>query len=57
MKQSNEQKSKSGQKRYQKNKNRILDKPHMSKHERWELMERLRILSQASESFRKNSIE
>jgi hypothetical protein len=57
MKQSNEQKSKSGQKRYQKNKNRILDKQHMSKHERWELMERLRILSQASEAFRKNSIE
>ena len=47
MKQSNEQKSQTGQKRYEKNKNRISDKPHMSKHERWEMMERLRIISKA----------
>jgi hypothetical protein len=47
MKQSNEQKSQSGQKRYEKNKNRILDKPHMSKHERWEMRERAKIILEA----------
>jgi len=47
MKQSNEQKSQAGQKRYEKNKNRISDKPHMSKHERWEARERLRIIVEA----------
>jgi hypothetical protein len=47
MKQSNEQKSQFGQKRYEKNKNRILDKPHMSKHERWEMRERAKIILEA----------
>jgi glycerol-3-phosphate cytidylyltransferase-like family protein len=47
MKQSNQQKTNSGQRRYEKNKNRISDKPHMSKHERWEMMERLRIITEA----------
>jgi hypothetical protein len=47
MKQSNEQKSQSGQKRYEKNKNRISDKPHMSKHERWEMRERAKIILEA----------
>jgi hypothetical protein len=47
MKQSNEQKSQSGRKRYEKNKDRLSDKPSMSKQERWEARERLRIISQA----------
>jgi hypothetical protein len=51
MKQSNHQKSETGQKRYEKNKERILDKPHLSKHERWEMRERLRIIEEAAKAF------
>jgi hypothetical protein len=47
MKQSNEQKSQAGQKRYNKNANRIADKPKMSKHERWEMRERAKIIREA----------
>jgi hypothetical protein len=53
MKQSNEQKSKSGQKRYNKNINRIADKPHISKHEKWEMRERAKIILEA---LRKNPL-
>ena len=47
MKQSNNKKSQSGQKRYSKNINRIADKPKMSKHERWEMRERAKIIREA----------
>lgn len=47
MKKVNDDISKAKQKRYEKNKDRIADKPHMSKHEKWELRERLRIISEA----------
>jgi hypothetical protein len=51
MRQSNESKSESGQKRYEKNKNRMSDKPHLSKHERWEMRERLRIIAETTKVF------
>ena len=51
MKQSNENRSESQRKRAEKNKERISDKPHLSKHERWELKERLRILSETFSKF------
>jgi signal-transduction protein with cAMP-binding, CBS, and nucleotidyltransferase domain len=47
MKKANDDISQYKQKRYQKNKDRILDKPHLSKQEKWELRERLRIISEA----------
>jgi hypothetical protein len=51
MKQSNANKSETQRKRAEKNKNRISDKPHLSKHERWELRERLRIISESLSKF------
>jgi hypothetical protein len=51
MKQSNDNKSETQRKRAEKNKNRISDKPHLSKHERWELRERLRIISESLSKF------
>lgn len=47
MKQSNESKSQAGRKRYSKNINRIADKPQLSKHERWEMRERAKIILEA----------
>jgi hypothetical protein len=47
MKQSNESKSHSGQKRYNKNINRLSDKPKLSKHEKWEIRERAKIIFEA----------
>ena len=47
MKQSNESRSETQRKRSEKNKDRLADKPHLSKHERWEIKERLRIISEA----------
>jgi hypothetical protein len=47
MKQSNESKSQAGQKRYSKNINRVADKPKLSKHEKWEMRERARIIVEA----------
>jgi hypothetical protein len=47
MKQSNDKKSQSGQKRHNKNADRIADKPYMSKHERWEMRERAKIILEA----------
>lgn len=51
MKQSNDNKSETQRKRAEKNKERISDKPHLSKHERWELRERLRIISESLSKF------
>lgn len=51
MKQSNENKSDRQRKRSEKNKERLSDKPHLSKHEKWEIRERLRILSEAMSKF------
>ena len=51
MKQSNNNKSETQRKRAEKNKNRISDKPHLSKHERWEFRERLRIISESLSKF------
>ena len=47
MKQSNEIRSETQRKRSEKNKDRLADKPHLSKHERWEIRQRLRIISEA----------
>lgn len=47
MKQSNNTRSETQRKRSEKNKDRISDKPHLSKHEKWEIRERLRIISEA----------
>lgn len=47
MKQSNDSKSESQRKRAEKNKERIADKPYLSKQEKWEIRERLRIISEA----------
>ena len=47
MKQSNENRSESQRKRAEKNKERISAKPRLSKHERWEMAERLRIIQEA----------
>lgn len=47
MKQSNDNISETKRKRSEKNKDRLADKPHLSKHERWEIRERLRIISEA----------
>jgi len=47
MKQSNKNKSNSQRKRSEKNKVRISKKPHLSKHEKWEERERLRIIYDA----------
>lgn len=51
MKQSNNNKSNRQRKRSLKNKDRIADKPHLSKHEKWEIKERLKILSDAYSKF------
>jgi hypothetical protein len=51
MKQSNDNKSETQRKRAEKNKNRMSDKPYLSKHERWELRERLRIISESLSKF------
>ena len=47
MKQSNDSKSQSGQRRYNKNINRLADKPHLSKQEKWEIRERAKIILEA----------
>jgi len=47
MKQSNDNKSKTQRKRAEKNKNRISDKPYLSKHQKWENAERIRIIAEA----------
>lgn len=47
MKKSNETKSESQRKRSEKNRVRIAEKPHLSKHEKWEERERLRIIYDA----------
>lgn len=46
MKQSNKNRSERQRKRSLKNKKRLSDKPHLSKHERWEARERIRIISE-----------
>lgn len=51
MKQSNDNKSDRQRKRSLKNKDRIADKPHLSKQEKWEIKERMKILSQAYSKF------
>lgn len=51
MKQSNSKRSQSQRKRAEKNKDRVSNKPHLSKHERWELRERLRIVSESLSKF------
>lgn len=51
MKQSNDKRSESQRKRAEKNKERIADKTHLSKHEKWEIKERLRIISEAMSNF------
>jgi len=51
MKQSNDQKSERQRKRAKKNQERLSDKPHLSKHERWEIKERLRILADTYSKF------
>jgi hypothetical protein len=53
MKQSNDKKSQYGQKRQIKNADRIADKPKISKHERWEVRERAKIILEA---LRKNPL-
>jgi len=47
MKQSNDSRSESQRRRAEKNKDRIADKPSLSKQEKWEIRERLRIISEA----------
>ncbi len=47
MKKSNIVRSDSQRKRSEKNQERISDKPRLSKHERWEMTERLRIIQEA----------
>jgi ribosomal protein L44E len=47
MKKSNDSKSQYGQRRYNKNINRIADKPKLSKHEKWEIRERAKIVLEA----------
>lgn len=47
MKKSNLIRSESQRKRSEKNQERISDKPRLSKHERWEMAERLRIIQEA----------
>lgn len=47
MKQSNQNKSETQRKRSEKNRERISAKPHLSKHEKWEMRERVRIISEA----------
>jgi hypothetical protein len=47
MKQSNDNRSESQRKRSNKNRERIAEKPHLSKHEKWEQRERLRIIHEA----------
>jgi hypothetical protein len=47
MKQSNENRSERQRKRSLKNKERLSDKPYYSKHEKWEMAERIRIISDA----------
>jgi len=47
MKQSNNKRAESQRKRSEKNKGRISAKPQLSKHERWEMAERLRIIQEA----------
>lgn len=47
MKQSNNKKSESQRRRAEKNRERISDKHYLSKHEKWEIRERLRIISEA----------
>lgn len=47
MKQSNDKRAESQRKRAEKNKERISAKPQLSKHERWEMAERLRIIQEA----------
>lgn len=51
MKQSNSSKSESQRKRAEKNKERLSNKPHLSKHEKWEMRERLRIISETLSKF------
>ena len=51
MKRSNDNKSETQRKRAEKNKERISDKPYLSKHQRWELRERLRIISESLSKF------
>lgn len=47
MKQSNDNRSESQRRRAKKNKERMSAKPQLSKHERWEMAERLRIIQEA----------
>jgi len=47
MKQSNDKRAEIQRKRAEKNKERISAKPQLSKHERWEMAERLRIIQEA----------
>lgn len=47
MKQSNDKRSARQRKRSKKNQERLASKPHMSKHEKWELKERIKIISEA----------
>lgn len=54
MKKSNTVRSESQRKRSEKNQERISDKPKLSKHEKWELRERFKIISNALSSFDKN---
>ncbi len=54
MKKSNIVRSESQRKRSEKNQERISDKPQLSKHEKWELKERFRIISEALSYFDKN---
>lgn len=47
MRQSNDIRSESQRQRYDKNKKRISDKHYLSKQQKWEIKERLRIISEA----------
>lgn len=53
MKKSNTIRSESQRRRSEKNQERMADKPKLSKHEKWELRERFRIISDALSSFDK----
>lgn len=53
MKQSNKNRSDSQRKRSEKNNERIAKKPHISKHQKWEMRERLKIISEAYLNFTK----